>query len=44
MIFCGNNLETLYEDKIAKHLFPTEYLPDDYSGPNNGSIKDLVSE
>ena len=44
IIMCGSNLETFHEDKIPKNLLPTEYLPDDYTGPNNGSIKDLISE
>ena len=44
MILGGSNLESYYDRKIPKHLFPTEYLPDDYTGPNNGSVNDLVSE
>ena len=44
MILGGSNLETFYEDKIPKHLFPIEYLPDDYIGLNNGSITGLISE
>ena len=44
MILGGNNLESYYDKKIPKHLFPSEYQPDDYTGPSNGSIKDLVSE
>ena len=44
MILGGSNLETFYDKKIEKHLFPTEYLPDDYTGPENGSIQELISE
>ena len=44
MILGGSNLETFYDKKIPEHLFPTEYLPDDYTGPKNGSIQELVSE
>ena len=44
IIMCGSNLETFYDDKIPKHVFPSEYLPDDYTGPNNGSIKDMISK
>ena len=40
----GNNMEAIYDKKIAKHMFPVEYLPDDYNGPNNGHIKDLISK
>ena len=40
----GNNMEAIYDKKIAKHMFPVEYLPDDYNGPNNGHIKDLTSK
>ena len=44
MILGGNNLETFYDKKIPEHLFPTEYLPDDYTGPENGSIQELIRE
>ena len=40
----GNNLEAIYEKKIPKRLFPVEYLPDDYTGPNNGKLRDLIGE
>ena len=40
----GNNIEAIYDKKISKHMFPVEYLPDDYSGPNNGHLKDLISK
>ena len=40
----GNNLEAVYDKKIPKHLLPVEYLPDDYTGPNNGSLRDLISQ
>ena len=29
---------------IPKKLLPVEYLPDDYKGPNAGSIKDITGE
>ena len=35
-------MEAIYDKKIAKHLLPVEYLPDDYNGPNNGHLKDLI--
>ena len=44
MILGGSNLETFYDKKIPKHLFPTEYLPDDYKGPKNEPIQELISE
>ena len=37
-------MEAVYDKIIPKHLFPIEYLPDDYTGPNNGHIKDLISK
>ncbi|CAH1780554.1 unnamed protein product [Owenia fusiformis] len=39
----GSNLETLYET-VPMRMLPTEYLPDDYTGPNAGSIKDYAVE
>ncbi len=44
LIMCGSNMEAIYDKRIAKHLLPVEYLPDDYTGPNNGTIKELVGE
>ena len=41
---CGSNLEAIYDKKLPKRLFPTDYLPDDYKGPSNGSVKDLISK
>ena len=41
---CGSNMEAIYDKKIAKKLLPVEYLPDDYTGPNNGTIKELLGE
>ena len=41
---CGSNLDAIYDKKLPKRLFPTDYLPDDYTGPNNGSVKDLISK
>ena len=38
----GSNLEAIYDKKIEKRLLPKEYLPDDYTGPNNGNLKDLI--
>ena len=39
----GSNLESLY-DYIPYRLLPEEYLPDDYTGPNSGSVDDIVGE
>ena len=44
MILCGDNLEDVYDKIVPMRLLPTEYLPDDYTGPTNGSLKDLISE
>ncbi len=41
---CGSNMEVIYDKKIPKRLLPVEYLPDDYTGPNNGTIKELIGE
>ncbi|CAH1781148.1 unnamed protein product [Owenia fusiformis] len=43
MIMHGNNLESLYK-KIPLHLLPEEYLPDDYTGPNAGSVKTILED
>ena len=42
--FVGSYLEAIYDKKIAIRLLPVEYLPDDYTGPNNGHLKDLISK
>lgn len=36
-----DTLESVYE-YVPKRMFPTEYLPDDYTGQSAGSIKDLI--
>ena len=40
----GSNLEAIYDKKIPMHLLPKEYLPDDYTGPNNGTVRELIGE
>ena len=44
LILCGSNLEAVYDKVVPMRLLPTEYLPDDYTGPTNGSLKDLISK
>lgn len=39
----GQNLSTVYE-KIDKCMLPEEYLPDDYTGANAGTIQDICSK
>ena len=35
-------MEKIYDKVVPKRLLPTEYLPDDYTGPNNGTTKQLI--
>ena len=35
-------MESVYK-YISKDVLPTEYLPDDYTGENIGSLKDAQS-
>ena len=44
LILCGSNLEAVYDKVVPMRLLPTEYLPDDYTGPTNGSLKDIISK
>lgn len=37
----GNNMEEIYK-VISKESLPVEYLPDDYDGPNAGTIQELA--
>ena len=39
----GKNLVNLYE-VVDKSMLPTEYLPDDYTGPNAGPMDKLIGE
>ncbi|CAH1781744.1 unnamed protein product [Owenia fusiformis] len=39
----GNNLESLYKH-VPMHLLPEEYLPDDYTGPNAGTIQNILDD
>ena len=41
MKFHGQVLEGIYKD-IPKRMLPVEYLPDDYTGPNAGTEKQLI--
>ena len=38
-----SNMESVYK-VIPKRCIPVEYLPDDYTGPNAGSVKDTARE
>lgn len=40
---CGSVLENIYKE-IPMECLPVEYLPDDYKGPNAGTIKELVGK
>lgn len=40
---CGSVLENIYKE-IPMECLPVEYLPDDYKGPNAGTIKELVEK
>ena len=41
MILHGKNMSSVY-DVIDKSVLPTEYLPDDHTGPSAGSINQIV--
>ena len=38
-----NNLESLYKH-VPMEMLPVEYLPDDYNGPNAGTIKQICGQ
>lgn len=40
---CGSVLENIYKE-IPMECLPVEYLPDDYTGPNVGTIKELIGK
>jgi hypothetical protein len=40
-IFVHDTLESLYK-QVDMELLPTDYLPDDYTGPSAGSVAELV--
>ena len=37
----GNNMENVYKH-VPKEMLPVEYLPDDYTGPNAGTVQELA--
>ena len=37
------NLESVYEI-FPKSMFPVEYLPDEYEGPNAGTMRELIGK
>lgn len=39
----GSNLENVYKE-IPMEILPVEYLPDDYKGPNGGTMRGLVDD
>ena len=39
----GQNLSTVY-DQLDMSMLPEEYLPDDYTGPNAGTVQDIASK
>ena len=39
----GQVLEEIYKD-VPQRMLPKEYLPDDYTGPNAGTEKELIGE
>ena len=40
-IMVHDTLESLYKH-VDKSVLPVEYLPDDYTGPNSGSISQII--
>ncbi len=40
----GSNLAAMYNKVIPMEMFPTDYLPDDYTGPSPGSVDDIVGK
>ena len=38
-----SSLETLYKS-VPRRVLPVEYLPDDYTGPNVGTLKQLTGK
>ncbi len=36
-------MESVYK-LVPMECLPAEYLPDDYEGPNAGSVKDIVGK
>ena len=41
MTLHGKTMTSVYE-KIDKSVLPTEYLPDEYTGPSAGPLKQIV--
>jgi hypothetical protein len=39
----GSNMEDVYKI-IPKENLPVEYLPDDYTGPNAGTIQSMIDK
>lgn len=39
----GQNLSTVY-DQLDMSTLPEEYLPDDYTGPNAGTVQDIANK
>ncbi|XP_045191878.1 alpha-tocopherol transfer protein-like isoform X2 [Mercenaria mercenaria] len=39
----GNSMVSVYKD-IDRSVLPTEYLPDDYTGPSAGPLKGIIDE
>ena len=37
----GSNMEDVYK-VVPKECLPVEYLPDDYTGPNAGTIQSMI--
>ncbi|KAL5022514.1 hypothetical protein ScPMuIL_001669 [Solemya velum] len=41
--FHGQSLVSLYKE-VDMAMLPKEYLPDDYDGPNNGTIEEIIQK